>query len=235
MMEKRLELWIDTEFRDVAEHMALDEALFLSSMKSGTTRARFYHWNREAATVGYFHDFESNPLEDASTPVCRRMTGGGLVEHGKDVTFVLAFPENASITSLPGPTRYGLVHQALELALSASGIPAMLIADPPHSNGPCFVTPVPQDIISPDGSKIAGGAQRKSRGAVIHQGSVRLDPPFRDLRSKWIQSFVQNLSESVESIPSEDLKLIENEAVSLQVEKYGSENWNRLSVQSRIN
>src|SRR5439155_27159047 len=52
----------------------------------------------------------------------------------------------------------------------------------PQVSDACFVNPVVSDVIQ-NGRKIAGAAQRKTRGSLLHQGSIQrenLDERFRN-------------------------------------------------------
>ncbi len=43
----------------------------------------------------------------------------------------------------------------------------------PHTAGGCFQNPVQSDLLAADGGKIAGGAQRRNRHGLLHQGSIK--------------------------------------------------------------
>ncbi len=236
MIEEKLELWIDTNLRPVADQMALDEAIFHSSARDERTRARFYHWDQDAVTVGYFHDFEKEPHLDEKIPISRRMTGGGLVEHGNDITFLLAFPKNSSISKLTGNERYYQIHLALSDALTESGVPVKLVETATTAKGPCFSAPVLQDIVCPDsGEKLVGGAQRRSGGAIIHQGSVRVPEIHRHLQAQWIPDFLEKIAKQILPLDENLRKELEEDAIQLKMNRYGTEDWNRLSSKTRIN
>jgi lipoate-protein ligase A len=221
----RLHCWRDPEFRSAAENMALDEALFLWSCRSGNAAARFYHWNHPAVTVGYF----GHRPETTADPVVRRYTGGGLVEHGEDLTFVLAFPAGSPPALVPAMERYRWVHEALAGSLSADGFPVAL-ADPTSSiaPGPCFEHPVPWDLLDPaTGLKIGGGAQRRAKGAVIHQGSLRLPAGMRHPEASWLDRFLELLSDSVAPLAPGVREDLIQEAARLTQARYDHPGWNR--------
>ena len=224
MKLETLLLWQDTVYRSAAENMALDHALFLGCQDSGVASLRFYTWDRVATTLGYFHQFE----ESTPAHAVRRFTGGGLVDHGEDVTFVLNFPSASGPADLSGPERYRWVHEALATALNRFGIPAALEETPaPSATGPCFENTVGWDIVDPtSGQKIGGGAQRRSRGAIIHQGSVRVPPHLRDANSDWTLHFASQLSGSVRDLSTPLQKEAIQAANSLETELYASRTWN---------
>jgi lipoate-protein ligase A len=216
--------WRDEVFRTAAENMALDEALFAWSSRSGIAVARFYHWDHEAVTVGYFRGDTPDPPVGA----VRRFTGGGLVEHGRDLTFVLTLPAACAASLATAVDRYRWIHEALAGALGECGFPVTLVRpDTPNEPGPCFLQPVPWDLIDPaSGKKIAGGAQRRSRGAIIHQGSLRLPEAMRHPESPWIEGFLARLSGFAPALEKDICNRLRGEIASRVQSRYGTADWN---------
>lgn len=232
-----IEVWRDAAPRDAAEHMAVDEALFRLSREGKAARARFYTWTGRAVTVGYFHDFAADPVPDGpgASVAVRRMTGGGLVEHGKDVTFSLILPAGSGIAGWKGSERYRWIHSALARALNAHGIPSALAGEEKTDTGPCFAHPVFCDVVCPEtGRKIAGGAQRRSGGAVIHQGSVRVPPPFRSVEAAWTMRFLEELAAKTRLLDAAATGRAEADAEAVARTRYRSEDWNRRGASSPL-
>lgn len=203
--------------------MALDQALFERTVSSGIATARFYNWDGPAQTVGYFHQFDEGGA-DESTQSVRRYTGGGVVEHGEDLTFVLNFPPDSTNSA----ERYRWIHQALVDALVDEGFPARLeTASRSSAGGHCFTQPVTSDILDQAGTKICGGAQRRSRGFVIHQGSIRLPESLRAPQAAWIDRLILKLTDRSESISDEEMAHLNARAVILTQERYAHPHWNR--------
>lgn len=204
--------------------MALDEALFRITGRTGVPFARFYHWSEPAHTFGYF-DSASSLKKGA----IRRFTGGGLVEHGDDLTFLLTFPRDFNLCDAPAQERYRRIHEAIENALRSTGYSiARDRSTPSKSQGPCFETPVPEDLLDPvTGRKIGGGAQRRTREGVIHQGSLRLPPRFYSIQAPWITEFLHLLFEKVTPVREETRSMAGRDAANLNRERYQSDAWNR--------
>jgi len=207
--------------------MALDESLLDWSRETGVAAIRFYAWDHPARTVGYFtprnaFDFVS---ED---DVVRRFTGGGLVEHGDDLTFALAVPAGEALAFASAEERYRGIHEALAAALIGAGMAVIPVApDRETSPGPCFAHPVPWDLIHPfSGLKIAGGAQRRSRGAFLHQGSVRLAEKLRSTQTPWVEAFVSGLAGSVGPLDPASEEHLVSGATALVGIRYGDPVWN---------
>lgn len=228
----RVQLWIDRSPRpDGAWHMAIDEALFLTSDEPVL---RFYQWQRPEITFGFFTPLAD--FSDQSVPLTRRWTGGGIVEHGADMTFSLTIPRS-HLLALPAGESYQAIHQALATALTNSGslpvraAPSETVAGPEPerglgaSPGACFSKPVAWDVIDEsNGSKIAGGAQRRTRQGLLHQGSVRLSAELRDFAHPWLTDFAERLSGSVSVIeePAPDVLSL---AEDLRQTRYLDSSW----------
>ncbi len=227
MKLEQIRVWRDEAFRAPSFEMALDHALLDHSILAGEAIARFYTWNAPAVTVGYFHEMERTGAE-SSSPV-RRYTGGGTVEHGEDITFALLFPQQSAPANAPSATRYRWIHSVLAEALRSSGFKTTLHGEHfQNSERPCFQHAVSEDLIDPEtGNKICGGAQRRCKGAVIHQGSIRLPVALRDLNAPWIDRFLSALSATQSSLnKNEKTKLIAR-AIEIEGERYGTRSWNQ--------
>jgi lipoate-protein ligase A len=169
--------------------MALDETLLLSSPPSAAW-LRFYVWDAPAITFGFAQHWRAVephvPGGDLSR-AARRPTGGGIVRHGRDLTFSAGFPAPPAWN----PSRlYAGLHALLLRALGSAGISATLrtipSATPPlpdSAAGPlqCFASPVPMDLMTSDGrEKILGGALRRMGARALYQGTLMLSPSLPD-------------------------------------------------------
>lgn len=216
--------WRDRAFRSAAENMALDEALFHEACRTGEAVIRLYHWDHPAVTVGYFDRSSSDHVAGA----IRRFTGGGLVEHGEDLTFLLALPAGSPPALASVLERYRWIHQSIATALAGAGHRVDLVESMgPATPGPCFTHPVAWDLIDPGtGHKIGGGAQRRSRGSVIHQGSIRLPASLRDPDAPWTADWFAGLANSSEALDSVSISERIAEARILRETRYGDSAWN---------
>jgi lipoyl(octanoyl) transferase len=225
-----LHVWPDDEFRPVAMQMALDEALLNlsleSSLESGSTLLRWYGWDAPARTIGYG---DPAALVDGEQPWTRRCTGGGLVEHGEDLTLAVAYPAGSTLAKAPAPERYRWMHIALQEAAQAAAWPLQRAQGivPTHRQA-CFAAPVDDDLLDPDnGRKIVGGAQRRTRGAVLHQGSLRVPTAWRDPRAPWLDRFHEILAETIVPMsPKMRDDLLERAAI-LSRDRYETISWKR--------
>lgn len=222
-----LQSWLDESFRSAAANMALDEALFERARCSGIAMARFYTWDAPAVTAGYFESPAEDPDKEVKT--VRRLTGGGRVEHGEDLTFLLALPASSAPSRADASTRYRWIHESLAEALGRNGFPLALEESAPSpATGPCFANPVAWDLLDPgSGEKIGGGAQRRSRGAVIHQGSLRLPRELRSPAAEWIPAFLGAIAEDPVPLRESERRRAHLLATQLEKERYATPEWNR--------
>ena len=78
-----------------ARNMAIDESL-LRHVQSPVLR--IYSWDQPCVSIGYFQKAQLAPTD---RPMVRRFTGGGLVEHGKDLTYTHVLPPPHPLTPSP--------------------------------------------------------------------------------------------------------------------------------------
>ncbi|MBU9889809.1 MAG: hypothetical protein KTQ49_08090 [Candidatus Omnitrophica bacterium] len=165
--------------------MALDELFFDSHIQElRPTILRFYYASEPWISAGYSfrsaRDLQKSSvvLENTGIPVCRRPTGGGCVLHGADLTFSIIAryaPDGDALNSVR--TSYGKIHEGVKMGLGKLGFNADFYTsrDALPQGKDCFRSPVVSDL-SWRGCKIAGGAQKRSRGVLLHQESIRVPP-----------------------------------------------------------
>lgn len=211
----RLRIFVDPEPRVGADQMALDEAL-LEGAESPVLRV--YAWDGPAVSFGYSQSAAQVRRQCPGASLVRRWTGGGVVEHGADWTFALVVPAGDPVARLRPSVTYREVHAAMRGAL---GFPTCLqeSAPPPGPPGTCFLEPSRDDVMGGNGRKICGGAQRRTRGGFLHQGSLQ--------GVMWPADLAGRLA-SVLSARSEDFTPGEKTFQRMRVlttEKYGTPEW----------
>ena len=167
--------------RGAALNMAIDETLLAGSMIDGLPLLRVYRWDQPTVSIGYFERMEPARQAFPARQMVRRWTGGGIVEHGSDLTYSLLVPRALIPPEWRAGVAYQHIHRAVALALKAAGLEHITFASgqaadrssttsmPSHE---CFESPVAYDVMLA-GQKIAGAAQRRTRYGLLHQGSVR--------------------------------------------------------------
>src|SRR5208282_3580950 len=102
--------------------------------------------------------------------LCRRPTGGGVVDHRDDWTYSLVIPRGHPLEEARATQSYRAIHEALAGALGEAGVPVVLKpvsesapgAEPGGPAGVCFERAEVFDVVHADsGAKIAGGAQKR--------------------------------------------------------------------------
>lgn len=149
---------------------------------AGPPTLRLYGWSPPGLSLGWFQD--AGPFLDVPGRhvIVRRPTGGGAIYHEDEITFALT----ADALLLPDvEASYALLHDAIANALRAVGVPVHRIEHGPACGarggvGWCFASPGRHDLVTPDGRKIVGSAQRRVRRPaprLLHHGSVVLTTP----------------------------------------------------------
>ena len=170
-------------------NMAVDEFLFERLAGGGETVVRFYRWAQPTVSLGYSQSVDSAvDLEfcrQQGIDVVRRLTGGKLVLHDKEITYSVSSSE-ASVFSSTLASSYRLISKALILGLEKMGLAAALAGPPPESYRrgvmPCFSFPA-RDEIEIDGRKIVGSAQKRIGSRFLQHGSIPLEAgPDRERR-----------------------------------------------------
>jgi lipoate-protein ligase A len=159
-----------------AWNMAVDEAL-LASAATGVTTLRFYAWSEPTLSLGYFQAAADRELHAASRhcPLVRRASGGGAIVHDRELTYSVALPGRGRFGD-QAAAMYDAFHQTLVELLAVHCGGAVLS---PGTNVPqlepflCFQRHTPGDVLIGD-DKVAGSAQRRSRGALLQHGSILL-------------------------------------------------------------
>jgi lipoate-protein ligase A len=169
--------------------MAVDEAILLAALKDNAPPTiRFFRWEKPSITFGYMVRVEKelniDLCRERDVPFIRRMTGGGVVFHGCDITFSIVFPRGlASDTSNP-LSSYRFINGMFLKAFAKLGLTTSLLsggdAKSADARNVCFVEPTTYDVLY-DGRKLVGNAQRRRKGWVLNHGSMLLNTGFRQM------------------------------------------------------
>jgi len=144
-------------------HMALDEVLLeqLIRGRRGPTM-RLWRWAERALVIGS-HQSVRNEIDLAAAKeldfiVTRRMSGGGtmLCEPDRTITYSLYLPESM-VAGISFRRSYAMLDEWAVRAFNELGVPAAYREI--------------NDIISPRG-KIAGAAQARRRGFILHHTTI---------------------------------------------------------------
>ena len=165
-----------------AMNMAIDEAILAAQKAQANPTLRFYGWTQPAFSFGYFQDIAAEVDVDAcraeGIELVKRMTGGGIVVHGWELTYTLILPRNAGEMNISDA--YHTIGQSLVKAFQQLCIPAQRYTECPKSSQTvqniCLTNPAEHDVMS-DNKKLAGVSVRRNRSGIMFQGYISLDMP----------------------------------------------------------
>lgn len=169
--------------------MAIDDYLFGSLTDLPETCLRFYTWERPTASLGYSQRvskvIDTEFCKKNGIDIVRRMTGGKLVLHHKEVTYSVC-SSDIELFSPKLVESYSLISEALMRGLKKMGLEPCLADAPPdfytRGNLPCFSYPARNEV-EIQGKKIVGSAQKREKSKFIQHGSIPLEKEDELLRS----------------------------------------------------
>jgi len=157
-------------------NMCKDEALIKSFNENSHPILRIYHWSK-SITIGISQNIkEYSYLNDFSKDIAKRVTGGGVLFHGHDLSYSLVLPssyfKDYKIKESYEKICYFLINFYKKLGLDANY--AKDIKDVNLSkNEFCQVGFEAYDILI-NKDKIGGNAQRRTKRLVFQHGSIPL-------------------------------------------------------------
>jgi len=165
------------------ENMAHDFLLLQRYPQAETARFRHYRWRGPAWTFGYSQKvaFVRAQIPAGNQDLCRRPTGGGVVDHTDDWTYALVVPRAHPLEAIRATESYRAVHECLAAALRVQGVPVRLArADESGAMeggvvgpGVCFRRAEIFDVVHErTGEKVAGAAQKRNKSGLLVQGSL---------------------------------------------------------------
>lgn len=184
-------------------NMATDEALLLSLKDNDMPILRLYTWDENSVTIGISQKVETYSFNN----IAKRITGGGVLFHGHDVSYSLVLPvnllkgfnikesyEKICLFILDFYKKLGLdvcyAKDNLNIQLSKSEY--------------CQVGFEAYDILV-NGQKIGGNAQRRTKKAIFQHGSI----PVVSVQKS--NSFADKIGISLEDIGKKiDFETVQN-------------------------
>jgi lipoate-protein ligase A len=160
---------------DGATNMARDEAMLESAAGRDLASLRFYTWTEPTVSLGYFQksdDRESPNLKPLAW--VRRSTGGATIVHHHELTYSFALPPGKPWAS--SESWICRFHYLVRDVLREHGVASkVVVCGDEQKLGAvlCFLHQTLGDLLV-EGSKVAGSAQRKMRGALLQHGSILL-------------------------------------------------------------
>lgn len=183
---------LDTGVGSAKENMNLDAELLETLDPHALPILHFYDWEGESATYGYFikpENFLNLPeAKKRGIQLARRPTGGGIVFHIWDLAFSVLIPAGHPRFSENTLDNYAFINHTVLAAVTSfldDRPPLELIQEDreafdSHCTRFCMAQPTKYDLVL-NGKKIAGAAQRKTKRGFLHQGTIALQMPSREL------------------------------------------------------
>jgi len=216
-MFPELDVWDDASRRSPAGQMAVDEALIRHATRP---TLRLYEWAAPAATFGYSQRLQLIRPMAPGLPLVRRWTGGGLVIHGSDLTLAVVIPQGPQLPGGSAQEIYDRIHSALVPVLDGITGGVRMAGRQDRVEGPaCFASPAVGDVLA-GGSKLCGGAIRRTKSGLLYQGSIQC-PTLPDRAS-----VARALGKCV--LPFGGISGVERDAKELEEKKYSRPEWQEL-------
>jgi len=201
-----------------AFNMALDEALLRTAAKRGHPLLRVYSWAKPSVSFGYFQKFPAHLA--GGCEVVRRPTGGGVVYHGEDTTYTVVAPPGHALHTMKTADAYCALHKAVAAAFESQPALHQALVQSPQGQYECFQKPVHGDVVA-HGRKLAGGAQRRGKSGLLHQGSIAAKLSAKQIEKGFSEVF--GIAFKNYELTDAELTLAEK----LAHEKYATDAWNR--------
>ena len=216
-----------------AENMALDFLLLQRYPEAAAPRFRHYEWRKPAFTFGFSQKIgfvRANLPAGELFDLCRRPTGGGIVDHRNDWTYSLVLPRGHALYDERAAQSYRVVHECLAKGLAELGQPAAVKTEcEACEEGPgiCFQRAELHDVVNTaTGRKIAGAAQKRNKHGLLFQGSIEKSAvgtlDWDDFAARFAGALTQALRAEAQETPWPDLNEAEVEGL---IEQYSSPEW----------
>jgi lipoate-protein ligase A len=225
--------------------MAADEVMLETAAERGIASLRFYTWTEPTLSLGYFQPATVRDHFPNLASLCwvRRSTGGAGIVHHRELTYSFALPALPEWRSTESwICRF---HHLVQGVLQDTGVESRLVVcgeEKKIGEVLCFLHQTPGDMVVA-GSKVAGSAQRKLRGALLQHGSLLLRrsefapmlPGMEELANRDLftpeelagrlaTKFAQETRATLEHgdwLTTERARIPE-----IEVQKYGNSEWN---------
>jgi lipoate-protein ligase A len=220
-----------------AENMAVDFLLLQRYPEPAPLRFRHYEWRGPAFTFGLSQKIgfvRANLPAEGGFDLCRRPTGGGVVDHRNDWTYTLVIPRGHALCDAPATEAYRVVHAALTDALVALGQPAELkkVCEPaedgcPPGPGVCFQRAELYDVVnSRTGAKIAGAAMKRNKHGLLLQGSIEKASVAPLDWERFAEQFTSRLGAAMQASPAPaPWPELNDDELNGLIEQYSAPEW----------
>lgn len=182
---------VETGMGSAAWNMAVDEALLEGFGENEMPILRLYGWEA-SLSFGRFSKpegcVELEKIEQQRLSCVRRLSGGGVLVHGNDLSYTLVLPRGA-LRGKSVKESYAYLCRFLIRMYEKMGLKAQFSREAGAEGGHsdiCLAAHEPYDILV-DGKKMGGNAQRYTSRVLLQHGTIPLafdralfEPLFRE-------------------------------------------------------
>lgn len=183
---------------DAKTNMSIDKALAKAYKSGDLPILRLYTWEN-SFTVGLSQNTDEYSLykKQYNNNCAKRITGGGVLFHGHDISYSLVLPSEY-FSHLNVKQSYEKICQFLLTFYNDLGLEACFAKDSKEitlsKNEFCQVGFEAYDILV-NGTKIGGNAQKRSKKMIFQHGSVPVKKTTNDIKlGASLEDFNINLS-----------------------------------------
>jgi len=218
---------------NAAENMAYDFLLLQRYSPDTAIRIRHYEWSRPAFTFGMSQriSYVESEVDLPNSEICRRPTGGGIVNHTEDWTYALVIPTGHPLAALQPQETYKAVHEAIVTALKRQGSDTEINLTPPSDATPgvCFNKAEVFDVILKNfPTKIAGAAQKRTKLGYLLQGSIWKSPLANIDWNRFYTDFILEIGTIADAeISYQNWPNWAKDEIKTLIDQFDSDDWNR--------
>jgi lipoate-protein ligase A len=185
---------IDTGKNFAKNNMEFDEKLLENLQKINKPILHFYDWHLNSITCGFFIKPEKflnlKKIKEKKMEIAKRPTGGGIVFHFFDMAFSFLMPKTHKFFFLNSLKNYHFVNNIVKLALlecfNLKKEDLYLSNENPTSRTNfCMTSPSKYDLLF-KGKKVLGSAERRKKGGYLHQSTISLILPDKNILKEII-------------------------------------------------
>lgn len=202
-----------TNQKSAQENMAIDDALLSSYKNEDRAILRLYTWDN-SFTIGVSQDFSKyNFCDDFKGNHAKRITGGGVLFHGHDLSYSLVIPASY-LEEFNIKESYENICSFILDFYKKLGLNAMYAKDDINvqlsKSEYCQVGFEAYDILA-NGTKIGGNAQRRTKKAIFQHGSI----PIKSVKKS--NTFSKEIGATLEDL---DIHLEYDEAKKILIQSF---------------
>lgn len=148
----------------------------LALLREAVPTLRLYGWRPACVSLGYPQpesDVDRDAVHEFGLDVVRRPTGGGAILHAEtEVTYSVVLPRSLAPSDLFASYRF--IGQGVRNALERLGLASEFLEGHAGREPLCYLREEGVSV-AVGGKKISGGAQKRTREAVLQHGTLLVD------------------------------------------------------------